>query len=218
MIRAATRRTVAPAPPPLHERGSHPAPRHHQISDADLCAAHAKAEREAAWWASRYSLDEESAGMAAIAALAEATQSFRAEAGANFATFSTLCIRRRLSDLARRQDPNREALDIDGPVGDQDGDPVRDLVPDEAPGPEQILLHAEEREAMAGLRAEVRAAVRLLPPFEQKVILRRYWMGETQKRVSFILQVSQARVFKAEHAALAQLKDVLAPAMAERCD
>jgi RNA polymerase sigma factor (sigma-70 family) len=228
MTRTASRR---PTVPPLHERGTHPAPRRHQISDADLTAAHAKAEREAAWWTSRYHLDEESAGMAAIAALAEATDKFQPEAGASFPTFATGVIRRRLRDLQRRPDPNHGALDLDEPIGQfahsgtvsgadrpSNYDTRGDLVADEAPGPEELILQAEEREAMAGLRSEVRAAVMSLPPFQRKVIIHRFWIGTTQSRLARLLGIPQARVFKAEHDARERLREALSPVIGNDTD
>jgi RNA polymerase sigma factor (sigma-70 family) len=87
-----------------------------------------------------------------------AKDTYRADRGASLPTYIGRVVEYRLSDLARaagavRRRPSRE-LSLDAPTG-EDGDPLIDLLRDDAPSPDVEVEHSDLLERLSRVRGRL---------------------------------------------------------------
>jgi RNA polymerase sigma factor (sigma-70 family) len=189
-----------------------------------LVMAHRWIARLPAW------MDRESFLGEVMLAVAMARRQYRPEMRVTFAHFAYTCVAHALVDEARRQDPvgrerrkklrrglveetpadlpplSLQALVSDGLVAYHEwvleADPHDVGLVDPAPGPEALLLAAEERR-------RIRTTLQVLSEQERMVVLLRYWGDESQTAIARVFGVSSQRIQQIEKQACAKLREQL---------
>ena len=120
-----------------------------------------------------------------------------------------------VATLARRLAGRDRSLDqpMAGPDGDGNQRTWMDCLASDAPTPEQAVAEASERRFVGEI---VGKALAMLPPREQLVIRKRYFedVRQTFEAIGRELGVSKDRVRQLETRALANLRELLQPALA----
>lgn len=123
--------------------------------------------------------------------LCNAAQSYDPTRGYTFATYFYQCVLNAARMLIRnshahRRRANITAVSLDTPI-DVDGNTMADLIPADAPTPEDIACAASD---VAMLRRSIAA----LPERSQKILYMYYWQGMQQWRIGEVTGMAQANV------------------------
>lgn len=126
-------------------------------------------------WAKKAGVEHEDLLQASMIALLTAVNSYDAARGAQFSTWFVTALQGEFTRAAgirtekQSQDPLRDAMSLDAPLRDDEGDPF--TLADTLEDPE-----AEEPFRQVELRVSLRRALAELPEDQRRALYRRYWL------------------------------------------
>lgn len=126
---------------------------------------------------------------------------------ARFGTFALCRIRMDLLEYVRRETGNRRVgfaqrkrpVSLDAPPDNPEEDPMRDLVPDGVPTPEEQVVESLGHEPL-------RSAVNRLPERERFIIVQYYWGDRRLQDLAAEMQVTASRVSQLHNQGLERLR------------
>lgn len=138
--------------------------------------------------------------------LCSAAQSYDPTRGYTFATYFYQCALNAARMLIRNSHANKRranitAVSLDTPI-DVDGNTMADLIPADAPTPEDIACAASD---VAMLRRSIAA----LPERSQKILYMHYWQGMQQWRIGEVTGMAQANVSRLLRGSRQRIKDTI---------
>ena len=138
--------------------------------------------------------------------LCNAAQSYDPTRGYTFATYFYQCALNAARMLIRNSHTHRRrasitAVSLDMPV-DAEGRTLADMIPADAPTPEDIACAASD---VAMLRRSIAA----LPERSQKILYMHYWQGMQQWRIGEVTGMAQANVSRLLRGSRQRIKDTI---------
>ena len=138
--------------------------------------------------------------------LCNAAQSYDPTRGYTFATYFYQCALNAARMLIRNSHTHRRrasitAVSLDMPV-DAEGRTLADMIPADAPTPEDIACAASD---VAMLRRSIAA----LPERRQKILYMHYWQGMQQWRIGEVTGMAQANVSRILRDSRQRIKDTI---------
>ena len=138
--------------------------------------------------------------------LCNAAQSYDPTRGYTFATYFYQCALNAARMLIRNSHTHRRrasitAVSLDMPV-DAEGRTLADMIPADAPTPEDIACAASD---VAMLRRSIAA----LPERSQKILYMHYWQGMQQWRIGEVTGMAQASVSRTLRGSRQRIKDTI---------
>ena len=143
-------------------------------------------------------------------ALMAAVKTFSHESG-SFANWLMYYLQSAFAETAgyrtekQKNAPLRGCISLDAPLGEEDGDTVADLQPDQ--GSTILFEFVEQQMYLASLREALDNELYILPPQLETVIRQRYFETATFEQIAETLGVSTSRAQQLEEKALCALRE-----------